>query len=199
MPCRESNESMYSTLPLFECTKCGACCREDSILITVTANDIAKISRALELSPDETLRALDFYIVARNKSTPRGLQGIPAPLTEKGPAFIALKKMKNGDCIFLKDDLCMIHAIRPLACKSFPFTFSRHGDEQFWGLSAAKHICPGLGTGPSVQTTDLLELSNEVHTSLQEYSRFVKKWNKRPKPTSMDLIRAIISESAFSD
>jgi Fe-S-cluster containining protein len=195
---RESSESMYSTLPLFECTKCGACCREESILITLTGCDIAQISRALELSPEETLRALDFYIVDKNQSTPRGLQDIPAPMTERGPAFIALKKMDNGDCIFLKDNLCMIHAIRPLACKSFPFTFSERADEQFWGLSAAKHICPGLGTGPSVQAADLLKLSREVRKSLHEYGKFVNKWNKRLRPNSLDLIRAIVSESVFS-
>jgi Fe-S-cluster containining protein len=195
---RASNESADDALPQFECSKCGACCREDSILITVTGSDIARISRALELSPEETLRALDFYVYDQKQPVPLGLQGIPAPLTERGPAIIALKKMENGDCIFLKDDLCMIHAIRPIVCRSFPFTFRAHATVQFWGLSAAKHICPGLDTGPRVLLADLQELSDEVLESLRMYGEFIDEWNRTLTGTSLDLIRTILSEPRFS-
>jgi Fe-S-cluster containining protein len=195
---RGSNESTDDILPQFECSKCGACCREDSMLITVTGSDIARISRALELSPEETLRALDFYIDDQKRPVPLGLQGIPTPLTERGPAIIALKKMENGDCIFLKDDLCMVHAIRPIVCRSFPFTFREHANEQFWGLSAAKHICPGLGTGPRVLVADLQELSSEVLASLHVYGEFIDEWNRTLTGTSLDLIRTILSDSRFS-
>jgi Fe-S-cluster containining protein len=198
MTSKQSKESIAITLPQFECTKCGACCRNDSLLITVTGSDIARIAMALELGPEEILRALDFYIADQKKSLPLGLQDIPAPLTERGPAIIALKKMENGDCIFLKDNLCMIHAIRPIVCRSFPFVFHEHEDEQFWGLSAAKHICPGLGVGPRIPLSDLQELSNNVLESLRAYREFVYEWNRGQFRTSLDLVRVIVSEQRFS-
>ena len=141
----------------FECTKCGACCREDSLLVTVTGRDIARISQGLGLDSNEVIRALDFYLVS-GEDTPEGLRDIPPVNTEHGLAYVALKKLENGDCVFLKDNLCMIHAIRPGVCMSFPFVFWDEGDENTWGLSAKKEICPGLGEGPVVDVSELREL-----------------------------------------
>jgi Fe-S-cluster containining protein len=197
MSIRRAEESAEDGLPRFECTKCGACCREDSLLITVTGSDIVRISTALGLSPKETMRALDFYVVDERDTVPVGLREIPSPNTERGRAFIALKKMENGDCIFLKDDLCMIHAFRPVVCRSFPFTFHDNQGEHMWGLSILKKICPGLGTGSRVTDAEINELSALVLESMQAYSEFVAEWNSLPTSTALELIRTILSEPRF--
>ena len=193
----EAEKRVNDRLPHFECTKCGACCREKTMLITVTGSDITRISAALGLSPEETMRTLDFYVVATENETPVGLQGIPSPMTERGYAFIALKKMENGDCVFLKDNLCMIHAMRPTVCRSFPFVFRESDAGVTWGLSAAKQICPGLGVGPEVSEEELRELSVSVLESIQVYRDFIDEWNAKSTMTAIDLIRGILSERRF--
>jgi len=167
------------------------------MLITVTGHDIARISAALGLGPEETIRALDFYILDKLDTIPVGLIGTPSPKTERGPTFIALKKMENGDCIFLKDDKCMIHALRPIVCRSFPFVFQRSEGERKWGLSAMKHICPGLGTGPSVSQQELEDLSILVLETIQIYREFTDEWNRLPTTTAQELIRTILSDPRF--
>ena len=182
----------------FECTKCGACCREDSLLVTVTGRDIARISQGLGLGSDEVIKAFDFYL-AFGEETPAGLRDIPTVKTERGLAYIALKKLENGDCVFLKDDLCMIHAIRPAVCMSFPFVFQDIDDEKTWGLSAMKEICPGLGSGPVVDVSDLRELALAVLEDLRMFKEFAEEWNRVEKnPTTTRLIERILSDPKFN-
>ena len=182
----------------FECTTCGACCRDDSLLVTVTGRDVVRISRGLNLGPTEVIRALDFYLVSSHKP-PEGLRDFPAVNTERGLAYIALKKLENGDCVFLKDNLCMIHLIRPAVCVSFPFVFRKDNDENTWGLSARKEICPGLGNGPVVVLSDLNELAVMVLEDISVYQTFVERWNDEEKtPTVKGLIAAILSDPIFS-
>lgn len=182
----------------FECTKCGACCREDSLLVTVTGRDIARISQGLGLSADELIRAFDFYLVS-GEDAPKGLRDIPAVNTEQGRAYVALKKLENGDCVFLKDNLCMIHAIRPAVCMSFPFVFWDKGNENTWGLSAKKEICPGLGDGPEVDVSDLRELAVVVLEDLTLYKNFAEEWNRDQNiPTAKLLVETILSDLRFT-
>ena len=182
----------------FECTKCGACCREDSLLVTVTSRDIVRISQGLGLGLDEVIRAFDFYLVS-GKETPEGLRDIPAVKTEQGLAYIALKKLENGDCVFLKDDLCMIHAIRPGVCMSFPFVFWDKDGEKTWGLSAKKEICPGLGCGTEVKVSDLRELAVAVLEDLMIYKEFAEEWNRsQDNPTVKLLVETILSDFRFA-
>ncbi len=182
----------------FECTKCGACCREDSLLVTVTGRDISRIAIALGLVPDEMIRALDFYLM-QSIEPPEGLRDIPAIKTEQGLAYIALKKLDNGNCVFLKDNLCMIHVIRPAVCRSFPFVFNDTGSEKTWGLSAMKEICPGLGSGPTIEISSLLQIADDILEELDLYKEFCEEWNHHEKtPTARRVIERILSDPRFT-
>jgi Fe-S-cluster containining protein len=131
--------------------------------------------------------------------SPEGLRDFPAVNTEKGRAYIALKKMDNGDCVFLKDNLCMIHLIRPSVCMSFPFVFQDVGGERTWGLSAKKDICPGLGEGPQVEVSDLQELAVSVLEDLKLFQEFAEEWNSdMENPTVKKMIDMILSDPRFS-
>ncbi|MHA1577121.1 MAG: YkgJ family cysteine cluster protein, partial [Candidatus Thorarchaeota archaeon] len=162
----------------FECQKCAACCTHDSLLVTVNGHDISRIASSLTLSADEIVKALDFYILESNEEIPDGLKHIPQVNTERGPAFVAIKKSENGDCVFLDEKLCMIHPIRPAACISFPFFFDNEGTEGMsWGLSALKDICPGIGVGPVVSQSYLRETGLMVLENLEIYRSFTQDWN----------------------
>ncbi len=192
------NKNIEETkLPRFECTRCGACCRDDFLLVTVTGSDIVRIAAVLGLSPNEMLKALDFYVVSDGETKPIGLEKFPSVATESGLSYISLKKMENGECVFLKENLCMIHPVRPVVCRSFPFVFDESNGQRTWGLSAKKEICPGLATGPQVSEIELGELADTILPDIQLYREFVKEWNDNQlSPSALDLLKTINSDTS---
>jgi hypothetical protein len=183
----------------FECQRCGACCKKENIVITLNGRDIVRIAQGLNLGPEAVLKVVDFLILADGLKRPEGLTGIPALETERGPAFLALRKMKNGRCVFLEDNLCMIHAVRPSVCRSFPFVFRKDSDGTYWGLSAQKDICPGIGEGPIVDPSELSTLAETILVDNDLYVEFAKEWNRgEATPTAERLIRAILTDTRFT-
>jgi Fe-S-cluster containining protein len=166
--------------------------------VTLTGKDIAKLSQFLGLQSNELLRAVDFYTITNGKAPPVGLRNTPQVKTERGMAYIALKKLEMGQCIFLKDDLCMIHPFRPSACEAFPFVFDRNEDSIMWGLSAMKDICPGLGKGSEIRISDLENLGLSIVEDLQIFREFVEEWNLlKENPTAQLLLDSILEDSRF--
>ena len=49
---------------------------------------------------------------------------------------------KNGTCVFLKENLCQVHAVKPRICRQWPFLSAilKHPEE----LAQAKTACPGI-------------------------------------------------------
>ncbi|RDE12052.1 MAG: hypothetical protein C4K49_10890 [Candidatus Thorarchaeota archaeon] len=178
---------------------CGACCRLDTLLVTVTGKDLNRISQALGLSAGELLRALDFYVLKEDEAVPMGLRDIPRVNTERGAAYVALRKTPNGDCVFLQDNLCLIHAARPSACRAFPFVFQEDKGGLAWGLSAVKEICPGLGRGPQVSASNLYETGNEVLEEISISKEFIDEWNRNAQtPSAISYVEAVLRDGRFS-
>jgi Fe-S-cluster containining protein len=183
----------------FECVQCGVCCSQKEIIVTVTGRDIARIASGLGLFPQQMLKVIDFYIATKDEHLPRGLQDVPQVMTERGPAIIALKKLNTNECIFLKDNLCMIHPIRPGACRAFPFVFSKNESEINWGLNAKQEICPGLGQGEIVKTEELLSLAHEVLEDISITRMVFDEWNKSQEdPTTIQLLETILNDIRFN-
>ena len=181
----------------FECVRCGACCRNSNLLVTLTGSDLVRLSIALNLDHKALMRAIDFYTLEPDAPVPVGLRHIPSVETENGRAFVALRKLEGGDCIFLLDNECMIHPARPDACRSFPFFFQKQNGLK-WGLSAMKDICPGLGKGPEVDYRDLTELARAVTTSLVAQRTFVDEWNRgRTSHTAAEFIKRALNDPKF--
>jgi Fe-S-cluster containining protein len=168
------------------------------MIVTLTGRGLTVLSQNLGLSSKDLLRAVDFYILRKDEQAPIGLRNLPSILTERGMAYIALKKMDEGSCIFLKDNLCMIHSYRPAVCRSFPFVFEMDDEGILWGLSALKDICPGLGNGSEVTVRELEELGISVMEDLEIYKEFVEEWNHdQEHPTTMSLLEMILQDSRF--
>jgi len=195
---RETQEN-DENLVCFECVKCGECCRQKELIVTVTGRDIAHLSSTLGMAAPELLRALDFYVLPENGTAPKGLRDIPLLKTESGMAYMALRKMESGDCIFLKDNQCMIHPIRPFVCRTFPFVFRDVDGEVKWGFSSMKDICPGIGEGSKVTEQELVELCMGALEDLAIYREFAKTWNETAaEPTAIGFLEAILSDVRFS-
>ncbi len=182
----------------FECKMCGVCCSQPDLIITVTGHDVVRIARGLGLSGAEVLRALDFYLLEDVEFIPRGLRDIPAFKSEHGLAYMALRKLDGVSCVFLHNNLCMIHPIRPGACMSFPFTFRVESGTLFWGLSAKQDICPGLGNGETISKDHLYNLGRPILEEINIYREFVNEWNKlNIDHTAAKFVEAILANSVF--
>ncbi len=195
---REAQEN-GENLVRFECIKCGECCRQTELIVTVTGRDVARLSSTLGMTAPDLLRALDFYVLPENGTVPKGLRDTPLLKTESGKAYMALRKMDSGDCIFLKDNQCMIHPIRPFVCRTFPFVFREVIGELKWGFSSMKDICPGIGEGSKVTEQELIELSIAALEDLAVYREFAETWNETAaEPTAIGFLEAILSDVRFS-
>ena len=169
------------------------------MLITLTGRDVARISHALELDSKAILKALDFYVVFDKQSIPFGLEQFPYVATENGSAYMALKKMEDGSCVFLKDDQCMIHTFRPGVCRAFPFTFSHSREGLMVGLSAKKQICPGLGKGEIVSESELEDTGLSILEDIQIFKEFTEDWNfHTSNPIVSALVEKIINDIRFT-
>ena len=168
-------------------------------MVTVNGRDIARLAYALGLSANQMMRALDFYVIPEDETIPMGLQDTPSVLTERGPAYPALKKLEDDSCVFLKDNLCMVHPARPGVCRSFPFVFERTDGDMKWGLHALVEICPGMGKGDPVTEEELGVIGAAFLEEWGLYREFVDEWNiERDTHSAIDFVRAILEDPRFS-
>jgi Fe-S-cluster containining protein len=77
-----------------DCTQCANCCRELSV--SVSAGEIEEIARFLDMTPGEVARQCTSIESERVLAT------------------------RDGACIFLYGNLCMIYEVRPRPCREFP-------------------------------------------------------------------------------
>jgi Fe-S-cluster containining protein len=111
---------MGSDQPLFECTRCGDCCKGYGGTF-LTEADISAISAAIGVSASEFL---ERYCV----------------LSGQQPV---LSQQSNGYCIFY-DQGCSIHPVKPRMCRQWPFIRSLMVDIANWRIMAS--VCPGMNT-----------------------------------------------------
>jgi len=112
----------------FECTQCGNCCSGDPGYVWVTKDDIGRISRFLSL-PDADRPDRRYFRRVRFRHS--------------------LREKPDGDCVFLKREagkaLCVIYAVRPLQCRTWPFWALNLRSSEMWNEAHRK--CPGMGSG----------------------------------------------------
>ncbi len=104
--------------PIFECTRCGECCRGYGGTF-VTGKDIQAISAYLHVTPAAFVR--QYCAFSGNR-----------PLLAQGD---------GGYCIFW-DGICTIHPVKPRMCKAWPHIESVLVDVNNWRIMAGS--CPGM-------------------------------------------------------
>lgn len=67
----------------------------------------------------------------------------------------------DGVCVFMEDNRCRVHAVKPFICRQWPFLPALLVDaEEF---EAAKGACPGIN--PDCSHEDFLEESRKLNES----------------------------------
>jgi Fe-S-cluster containining protein len=122
-----SAEKWYNAGLCFECTRCGNCCSGDPGYVWVRKEEIRRIS--------EFLGRTDGWLDGKHLRR----VGLRYSLTEK----------PGGDCIFLNRKAdgtgCLIHAVRPLQCRTWPFWNQNLRSAVAWNTANKK--CPGMNRG----------------------------------------------------
>ncbi len=106
------------TKELFECRRCGDCCKGFGGTY-LTGEDIEAISRYIGSNPEK--------FIARYCS----LSGTKPVLAQRS----------DGYCIFW-DNICTIHLVKPHMCRKWPFIESILVDAKNWLIIADS--CPGI-------------------------------------------------------
>ncbi len=127
----------------FKCIKCGICCgdtQEKTRHILLLKKEASKIA-------DATKQSIDNFAVE---------------LVGKPPYCYEMRKTKEGKCVFLKANHCIIYSKRPLICKYYPFGLETNQNQQKF---VHTNECLGIGKGKIMKENDfhkLLKLANNT-------------------------------------
>ena len=102
---------------VFECLRCGECCRIKDGIVRVSGEEIARIAAFLGMDEQAFIDTCTDVSPDR-----RGL---------------VLKSRPDGACVYLtEDNLCRINPVKPGKCRTFPYE---------WTNPDSGSVCPGLG------------------------------------------------------
>ena len=193
----------------FECVNCGTCCTDGNTLVNTTYSDILRIKDGLNLTQDEIIEILGFYVFDKKPTTKEIDRMVVPPIeTEKGLAFAGLKKRSSGQCYFYnnKKKMCSIYQFRPDFCRTFPFSYKLLIDKGNSKESAIKifytekglQYCAGIEEAPIIEMDKWIQLGRRVIQDLAKNLVLIKKWNESVKnkqisPTVRNFILTIIN------
>lgn len=101
-----------STKIRFKCTGCGECCRHAKETVPVDSQDVFRITKFLRDSGMDTY-CTDQFLERYAE---------PALIDECGYFVYFLKSVgEDHACEFLENNRCAIHAVKPRACRLYPF------------------------------------------------------------------------------
>jgi len=116
-------EFLYPANLGWDCTRCGACCRDAG----------GRERRILLLETD----------ISRLEGQ-HGSEEFAEPIRGREP-FVAEMRKIGGMCFFLSDDGCSAYDRRALLCRMYPFWVERSGD---LFIIRADGACPGTSGEP---------------------------------------------------
>ena len=187
----------------FHCTKCGNCCSDSDIVITVDGTDLRRLEHRFDF--DELMKKLAFFKIDPSQPDLTSRFILPPVLTSQGLTYIGLNKTSDGKCIFLgESNACEIYTHRPRVCRTFPFSFNVKDGWLYWGASPFIDKCPGVGKGKRVNKQELEKMGSEAMKQIAKYEAFVEKWNtlvkqKQITPYVYTLVKSLISGTIYQE
>ncbi|MBY9009453.1 MAG: YkgJ family cysteine cluster protein [Candidatus Lokiarchaeota archaeon] len=193
----------------FQCIHCGQCCLDQNTLVNTTYIDVLRIRNGLNLTIDEVIEILGFYVFDQAPSVNEISRMVVPPIqTEQGMAFVGLKKKPNGQCFFydIVKERCSIYAFRPGFCRTFPFTFTilkdknkKKSEISIFYTNKGIQYCRGIGEEyPFIDLEQWINLGREVIRDLSKNNQLTKKWNssvknKRISPSARNYVLTIFN------
>jgi len=131
----------------FSCQQSGRCChqREEYGYVYVNAQEREQIAAELDLSLGEF-----------NKQYTR---------SEEDGSRVLL--FRDRACIFLRDGLCTIHAVKPVQCRTWPFWEELLESAESYEREVLR-FCPGSRVGERVPAAEIRRQMRETERALWE-------------------------------
>ena len=121
----------------FECTRCGACCRNHGEYAYVY------------LMPPEVRALADHLGLDEATFLERWC--------ERDEGWTVLR-MDSPRCPFLSEaGTCTVYPARPMQCRTWPFWEENLRSAETWARAAT--ICPGIGRGPRIEWEEAVEIA----------------------------------------
>jgi Fe-S-cluster containining protein len=176
----------------FQCIHCGKCCTDLNTLVNTTYIDVLRIKSGLNLTIDEVIEILGFYVFDQTPSSKEIDRMVVPPIqTERGMAFTGLKKRQNGYCFFYDEakERCSIYEFRPGFCRTFPFTFTtlnnknkKKSEINIFYTEKGIQYCRGISEEyPTIDLEHWIKLGRETIRDLSKNNQLIKKWNSSVK------------------
>lgn len=124
---------------MFECQRCGRCCRGEPGVVWINKREMDEIASFLDITRESFARS---YL--------RSING-----------RYSLIEYGSGDCI-MYDNGCRIYSVRPCQCKTFPFCTSNLENREAW--EKLKKTCPGVDKG-NLQTLKTIQENLKIYES----------------------------------
>ena len=168
-----------------ECAQCGSCCCDP--VIEVTDFDLKRLVKHTGIPADKLIK-----LYALSDFEDDDGSGEDWITFSYGKRKIALRKKRNGDCMFLsKDRNCTVYTARPLACRVFPIDVILNEDNKVTDLDMSdvvqdkfircKHINGNLRSFDDFRKT-ALQAGKESDLCWKK----IKRWNGLPEKGGKD-------------
>lgn len=129
----------------FECQSgCINCCTQPGE-VYLTEDDIPRIAAYLDQTQQEF----------RERYCVKGVDGL------------RLANPPDVSCLFLRENGCSIHEVKPLQCRTFPFWPEHVRNKRSW--KKLSQYCPGIGVGEVLPKTEVRDQAQACFEAFPDF------------------------------
>ncbi len=118
----------------FECQRCGMCCTGEPGTVYVGKEEVEDIARFFNMDIEEFKNKFLY------------------PFRDS----YSIKELKDGSCVFYRQNMCTIYPVRPMQCKTYPFWLKNLRNEKRW--KEIQKECPGIGKGKLFSEQEIIDI-----------------------------------------
>ncbi len=170
----------------WRCTLCGECCKQYVPLII--PEDVVRIVESLHrpISSFITFYRSDDFAAPLDESYQTQLFRTKHGMLVMGLNRVELPSGEAG-CIFVKDNVCSIHAFKPLVCRQYPFR-PQDSDNPKGPFRLIDDPCFGKHATDEVVAQDPVRRNYlEFHEKQDDFLARVKSWNDDPESADKEI------------
>ncbi|MDF2577353.1 MAG: hypothetical protein K0S74_837 [Chlamydiales bacterium] len=146
---KNNGDEWYKEGLRFKCTQCGRCCTGSPGYVWLTEEEMQAMAKYLDMSLTQFTQR---YV--------RKVNGRFSLLE-----YANQEEWGKYDCVFLKDNRCSIHPVRPKQCRTYPWWPENLASPKHW--DKATLTCEGVNH-PEGKLYNFEEIQEDLHKQLSD-------------------------------